>query len=69
MLKMRNLFFGAFVALLFTSCASKEMKISVANTTGMERQNEMVEVCMKDIASKLQLSDTAQVVVLDAMGK
>ena len=31
MLKMRNLFFGAFVALLLTSCASKEVKVSVAN--------------------------------------
>ncbi len=69
MLKMRNLFFGAFVALLLTSCASKEVKVSVTNTTGLERQNEMVEVCMDDVTSKLQLADTAQVVVLDAMGK
>ena len=69
MMKMKNLFWGAFIALLATSCASKDVKVTVENTTDLERQNEMIEVNMDAVASKLQLADTAQVIVLDATGK
>ena len=69
MMKMKNLFLGAFIALLATSCASKDVKVTVENTTDLERQNEMIEVNMDAVASKLQLADTAQVIVLDATGK
>ena len=31
--------------------------------------NEMVEVAMNEVASKLKLADTAQIVVLDADGQ
>ena len=36
MMKMKNLFWGAFIALLATSCASKDVKVTVENTTDLE---------------------------------
>ena len=68
MSKIKNLFLGAFIVLLATSCASDGVKVAVENTTALERQNEMIEVNMDDVAARLQLADTAQVIVLDATG-
>ena len=39
MMKMKNLFLGAFIALLATSCASKDVKVTVENTTDLERND------------------------------
>ena len=68
MSKIKNLFLGAFIVLLATSCASDGVKVAVENTTALERQNEMIEVNMDDVAARLQLADTAQVIVLDKSG-
>ena len=68
MSKIKNLFLGAFIVLLATSCAGDGVKVAVENTTALERQNEMIEVNMDDVAARLQLADTAQVIVLDATG-
>lgn len=53
------------------SCADgkRAMTITVANPLALERTGEMVEVPMSDVVAKLQLADTAQIVVLDADGQ
>lgn len=45
---------------------SKTVTVTVTNPLAMERSGEMVEVSMAEVSAKLNLADTAQVVVLDA---
>lgn len=53
------------------SCADgkRVMTVTITNPLGFERLGEMVEVPMSDVAAKLKLADTAQIVVLDADGQ
>ena len=56
-------------ALLCFSCnESKTVTVTVTNPLSTERSNEMVEVSMAEISNRLNLPDTAQIVVLDAEG-
>lgn len=56
-------------ALFCLACnGSKPVTVTVTNPLAVERTAEMVEVPMEEISSRLKLSDTAQVVVLDAEG-
>ena len=67
---MKKLFFFIATALVCFSCnESKTVTVTVTNPTAMERAGEMVEVSMSDVTSKLQLADTAQIIVLDADGQ
>ena len=67
---MKKLFFFIAIALVSFACTeSKTVTVTVTNPTAMERAGEMVEVSMSDVSSKLQLADTAQIVVLDADGQ
>lgn len=67
---MKKLFFFIAIALVGFACTeSKTVTVTVTNPTAMERAGEMVEVSMGDVSSKLQLADTAQIVVLDADGQ
>lgn len=67
---MKKLSLLAVAAFLFFACSeSKTVTVTVANPTALERNAEMVEVSMSDVSAKLQLADTAQIVVLDADGQ
>lgn len=57
-------------ALFFLACSdSKTMTVTVTNPLAMERSGEMVEVSMAEISRRLNLADTAQLVVLNADGQ
>lgn len=67
---MKKLLFLIAVAFACFSCGeSKTVTVTVINPSALERNSEMVEVPMSDVAAKLQLADTAQIVVLDADGQ
>lgn len=67
---MKKLSLLAVAAFFFFACSeSKTVTVTVANPTALERNAEMVEVSMSDVSAKLQLADTAQIVVLDADGQ
>ena len=69
---MKKIFILIAVALVaFSSCADSKqsMTVTVTNPLALERAGEMVEVPMSDVVAKLQLADTAQIVVLDADGQ
>ena len=69
---MKKIFFLLAVALTaFASCADSKqaMTVTVTNPLALERAGEMVEVPMSDVVAKLQLADTAQIIVLDTDGQ
>ena len=69
---MKKIFILAAVALMgFASCAGSKqsMTVTVTNPLALERTGEMVEVPMSDVTAKLQLADTAQIVVLGEDGQ
>lgn len=57
-------------AWLCSACetGSKSLTVTVSNPLDMERAGEMVEVPMGEVAARLNLADTSQIVVLDAEG-
>lgn len=63
MKKILYLLFAAFTA--FSCTQQNGVKVTVANSSSLDRENEMVEVSMTEISNKLNLADTAQIVVLD----
>lgn len=64
---MKNLFLLCMTAFFCLACnESKTVTVTVTNPLAMERSGEMVEVPMAEVSAKLNLADTAQVVVLDA---
>lgn len=68
--RMKKLLFLFAIAFSCFACGeSKMVTVTVANPTALERNAEMVEVSMADVSAKLQLADTAQIVVLDADGQ
>lgn len=67
--EVKKLFLLSIAALLCCSCSdNKTMTVTVTNPLAIERSAEMVEVSMDEISSRLNLADTAQIVVLDAEG-
>lgn len=69
---MKKIFILAVIALMgFASCADSKqsMTVTVTNPLALERTGEMVEVPMSDVTAKLQLADTAQIVVLGEDGQ
>ena len=69
---MKKIFILAAIALMgFASCAGSKqsMTVTVTNPLALERTGEMVEVPMSDVTAKLQLADTAQIVVLGEDGQ
>ena len=51
------------------SCSQKEPEtVTITNPLSIDRNGEMVEISMAEITGKLQLPDTAQVIVLDENG-
>ena len=69
---MKKIFILAAIAPMgFASCADSKqsMTVTVTNPLALERTGEMVEVPMSDVTAKLQLADTAQIVVLGEDGQ
>lgn len=66
---MKKIFFAVATAFMLFSCSQKEpVTVTVTNPLTLDRAGEMVEVSMAQISSKLQLPDTAQLVVFDENG-
>lgn len=67
---MKKLFLLALTALLCFACSeSKILTVTVNNPLNVERSGEMAELPMDEISDRLDLADTAQIVVLDAEGR
>lgn len=67
---MRKILFLCIAALCCVACNQpKSITVTVSNPSDMERTNEMAEVSMAEVSGRLQLADTAQVVVLDENGQ
>lgn len=68
---MKQIFILFAAAFMCFSCVEgkRTMTVTVTNSLALERTGEMVEVSMSDVVAKLQLADTAQIVVLDADGR
>lgn len=67
---MKKLFFIIAAICACVGCTeSKTVRVTVTNPTDLQRDGEMVEVAMSEVSGKLNLADTAQIVVLDAEGK
>lgn len=64
---MKKIFTSPLIAFSLLACQSNpEVTISIENTLGTDRIGEMVEVSMEDISTRLNLPDTAQLVIVDA---
>lgn len=56
---------AAAASTLFACTQQGPVTVTVTNPLSMDRNGEMVEVSMAEVSAKLQLPDTAQVIVLD----
>lgn len=66
---MKKIFLAVATALAMFSCSQKEpVTVTITNPLPIDRNGEMVEISMAEITGKLQLPDTAQVIVLDENG-
>lgn len=66
---MKKIFLVAATAFAMFSCSQQEpVTVTVTNPLTLDRKGEMVEISMAEISSKLQLPDTAQVVIRDENG-
>ncbi len=66
---MKKIFLAVATVFMMFSCSQKEpVTVTVTNPLALDRDGEMVEVSMAEISKKLQLPDTAQVVVFDESG-
>lgn len=67
---MKKCFIWVAALLMVCACGQKQaVTVTVANSTDLNRADEMVEVPMDDLSLRLQLPDTAEVVVLDQNGR
>ncbi len=66
---MKKIFLAVATAWVMFSCSQKEpVTVTVTNPLPVDRNGEMVEISMAEVSGKLQLPDTAQVIVLDENG-
>lgn len=66
---MRKIFLAAVAAFVMLSCTQQEpVTVTVTNPLTIDRKGEMVEISMAEVSSKLQLPDTAQIVIMDESG-
>ena len=67
---MKKCFIWVAALLMMCACGQKQaVTVTVANSTDLNRADEMVEVPMDELSLRLQLPDTAEVVVLDQNGR
>lgn len=69
MKKILILFAAALAGLASCADSKQSMTVTVTNPLALDRSGEMVEVPMSEVTAKLQLADTAQIVVLDIDGQ
>ena len=51
---------------LFASCtANRHVKVTVSNNTPNERNEEIIEISLKEISARLQLADSSHFIILD----
>lgn len=63
---MKKTFYWGLASLFFVACSQNDVvNVMVSNPLALERSNEMVEVSMEEVANKLNLPETAEVVILD----
>lgn len=64
-------FFYLFLAICTFAACQRERSVSVEvrNPADFDRNSEIVEVPMEEVAGKLQLADTAEIVILDETGQ
>lgn len=64
---MKKLFAFFLGAILLTACANadKTVFVVVRNNISLDRSNELIEVDMATVAQRLNMSDTAQIIVLN----
>ena len=61
--------FFSLAALLLAACTGPTATVTVTNPLDVNRAGELVEVPMADLARRLNLPDSAQLVVLDEAGR
>jgi hypothetical protein len=66
---MKKTLFLIIPALLLFSCANNSLKVSVANTTGLVRTNETIEIPVTEITSGLPDVNLHEIIVTDRSGK
>ena len=63
---MKKAIYLFLAALSIVSCTNERtVNVTVSNSTALDRNNEIVEVSMEEVSAKLQLTDTAEVIVVD----
>lgn len=67
---MKKILILIAAAFMSFSCADgkRSMTVTVTNPLALERSGEMVEIPMSDVVDRLQLPDTAQIIVLNMDG-
>lgn len=67
---MKKAFYWGLASLVLAACTQNHVvNVSVSNPLALDRSNEMVEVSMEEVAGKLNLNETAEVVILDESNK
>ena len=61
--------FVAFILCISCVEGKKTVTVTITNPLALERSGEMVEVAMSEVAAKLKLPDTTEIVVMDADGQ
>ncbi|MCP9612126.1 DUF4861 domain-containing protein [Coprobacter tertius] len=67
---MKKILYLCLVAILAFSCSNKEkVNIRISNDSSFDRENENVEISVKEVRDKLQLSDKESFILVDNNGK
>lgn len=68
--QMKKILYLCVATFMLAACnESNVVTVKVANSTALNRTNEMVEISAEKVATKLQLTPAAQFIVLDANGQ
>lgn len=67
---MKKILYVCLAAFVLVACnESKTISVTVSNSLSLDRSNEMVELSVSDVSTKLALSDQGQFIITDAQGK
>lgn len=66
---MKKILFFILTCIMITACGGgKTARVFVKNDSSIDRANEIIEVSWSDISTKLGISDTTEIIVIDANG-